>query len=170
MQSPSEPQTEECPFFFKVGSCRHRARCIRSHELPEHSAAIMIEDVLPPQPKIAQSDLMHMIQELFIEISMVKPIQEIVVAANTSPHLQGCVLMSFGSNQDAEDVLENINSRWFAGKPVLAHYIPAGVLTGSICREGASCRRSLDCSYVHPASLPQEFWHTLFSAQLQQQE
>lgn len=166
--SRSQPNSNECQFFYKVGACRHYERCIRAHTLPSRSTVLMIESIIPSSADQDEEKYLNTIRELFIEIALIKPIKEIVVSANTSLHLQGCILVSFNSFKDAETVLTKINSRYFAGKPVVAHYLPSGQISYSLCREGDSCRRTLDCSYVHPKELPTSFWKELFSAQLQQ--
>lgn len=121
----------------------------------------------PTEPIRLSPEILNMLRELFIEIAIIAPIKEIMVAGNTSPHLLGFVYISFDNEQDAAKVLEVVSNRWFDNRPIFAHYLPAKNIGATLCRDNYRCRRGLDCNYVHPVKdIPLSFWNELFSAQL----
>ena len=171
---PVPASEEECQFFHKVGSCRHGNKCVRKHTIPSESKAIILVSMPLPlrhgRPTNSMDALEKTIENIFVEIALMAPIQEIVVASNDSPHISGNVYISFANASDAAGVLTNINARWFNERPIFATYLPSQNPSFAVCREGSSCQRKLDCNYVHPLVVNEDLWRKLFTAQARSKE
>lgn len=111
------------------------------------------------------ADLDQFVENVFVGVALIAPIEEICIASNDSPHLAGSVYIAFQNAGDAARVLTNINARWFDKEPIFASYLPSQSIAMAVCREGDACQRQLDCNYVHPFPVSGSLWTRLFTAQ-----
>lgn len=160
---------EECQFFYKIGSCRHGNKCIRKHTNVKDSPVLILDNIL-----LSSTNLQEEVKDIFIEVALIAPIWNMLVAGNQSPHIRGTIYIEFQNESDAQKAYQVLNKRWFAKKPIFAKFLPSQLLTTVLCRDGDRCTRKDECNYVHMARIPQDFWRELFTSQLastlQQQE
>jgi len=50
----TEEDRINCPFFYKIGACRHGERCSRTHVRPQFSTTVLVPHFYTPPP--AQPD------------------------------------------------------------------------------------------------------------------
>ncbi|GFX62739.1 splicing factor U2AF 35 kDa subunit-like protein [Trichonephila clavipes] len=66
------------------------------------------------------------------------------VCDNLGDHLVGNVYVKFRREEDAEKAVEDLNKRWFAGRPIYAELSPVTDFREACCRqyEMGECTRS----------------------------
>lgn len=149
-----------CTFYQKVGVCRHGESCVRRHEHPSRSCCILLKNM-----PFTEATRTSVIEDVFIEAAMQAEVLDMVVAANTEPHLRGSIYIRFSTPEGAAKVTENFNNRWFDGTPVFAELIPAHDLHQTLCMSEKECTRGLKCNYVHQRQEGPTFWQSLYASQ-----
>lgn len=149
-----------CTFYQKVGVCRHGTSCVRRHEHPSKSCCILLKNI-----PFTDATREKVVEDVFVEAALQAEVQDMIVAANTEPHLKGCIYIRFGTPDDAAKVAENFDNRWFDGTPVFADLIPAHDLRQPMCMNERECTRGLKCNYVHQFKEDPIFWQQLYASQ-----
>ncbi|KAI9556356.1 hypothetical protein GHT06_018930 [Daphnia sinensis] len=91
-------------------------------------------------------------------------IEEMNVCDNLGDHLVGNVYIKFRREEDAEKAVNDLNNRWFAGRPVYAELSPVTDFREACCRqyELGECTRSGFCNFMHLKPISRELRRELY--------
>lgn len=175
----TERDKVNCPFYFKIGACRHGDRCSRMHNKPLFSQTIMFENMyrsidqirnaaaaqgLPP-PAVPEGDEQYHFEDFYEdvweEMSKYGEVEEIHICENLSDHLAGNTYVKFRDEDGAQNALKNARGRWYAGRPVKVEYSPVTDFRESRCRpfERRECDRGDYCNFMHIRRLPDDLYY-----------
>lgn len=92
-------------------------------------------------------------------------IEEMNVCDNLGDHLVGNVYIKFRNEADAEKAANDLNNRWFGGRPVYSELSPVTDFREACCRqyEMGECTRSGFCNFMHLKPISRELRRYLYS-------
>lgn len=177
----TEKDKVNCSFYFKIGACRHGDRCSRVHNKPSFSQTILIQNlyVNPQNSAKAQGDgkeisdeenqkhFDEFFEDIYVELEeKYGTIDEMNVCDNLGDHLIGNVYVKFKREEDAEKAVEDLNNRWFAGKPVYAELSTVTDFREAGCRqyEIGACTRGGFCNFMHLKQISNNLKRDLFGS------
>lgn len=166
-KNKSEKSQIYCSFFNNVGSCMHGEACSKIHVRPNISKTILLCNLypnplkfismLPEQTLIIEPDTLarnfdEFYIDLYEELRMYGPIEDLLVAGNLCDHLVGNVLVRFVDELDAVNALEDLQHRFYAGRPIDAQFSPVENLQESTCKQYFTneCKHGDNCNFIHP--------------------
>lgn len=172
-----------CSFYFKIGACRHGDRCSRIHNKPSFSQTTLLQNLyVNPQNSAKSADGSHLVanvsdeemqehydnffEDVFVECEdKYGEIEEMNVCDNLGDHLVGNVYIKFRREEDAEKAVNDLNNRWFGGRPVYAELSPVTDFREACCRqyEMGECTRSGFCNFMHLKPISRELRRYLYS-------
>lgn len=178
----TEKDKVNCPFYYKIGACRHGDRCARTHNKPLFSQTLLLANlyVSPdqiveraaalrmPSPDIPaeerESHFDDFYEDVYNEMSRFGRVEAMVVCENRSDHLAGNTYVKFTDEDSARAALAAMQGRWYAGRPVLAEYSPVTDLSDGKCRkfEEETCERGDFCHFMHARRLPDDLYRRLY--------
>ena len=87
----------------------------------------------------------------FEEFYVENGILELVVCDNTNDHLIGNVYARFKDEDSAQRACDELNSRWYAGRPIYCELSPVTDFREACCRlnSGEGCVRGGFCNFIH---------------------
>ena len=104
-----------CPFYFKIGACRHGDTCTRLHNKPPASQTIVFSHIyenpssaialadgrdVPKEDRVAAVEhFQDFFEEVFMELAKFGEIEDIVVADNIGDHMIGNMYVKFASEE-----------------------------------------------------------------------
>ena len=119
-----------CPFYLKIGACRHGDRCSRLHNKPTFSQTILLNNMYQ-QPvhlmdpaggllegvdeKEVRKHFEEFFEDVFTEMCEFGEVQEMCVAGNLGDHLVGNTYVQFYDEDCAEKALQAMAGRFYAG-------------------------------------------------------
>ena len=121
----TEQDKVNCSFYFKIGACRHGERCSRKHVKPSYSQTILCPNLYQnpahePNNQLNESQVQThfdaFYEDMFCEFAKYGEVETIVVCDNTGDHLIGNVYARFKYEEDAQKAIDDLNSRWYAGR------------------------------------------------------
>lgn len=157
----TEKDKVNCSFYYKIGACRHGDKCSRKHVKPSYSVTLLIPNLYlnpshDPHCSLSSAQLQQHFdlfwEDLFVELSLrYGPIDEMVICDNIGDHLIGNVYVRFREEEAAGRAVEDLNKRWYAGRPVFAELSPVTDFRESCCRqyENGECNRGGYCNFMH---------------------
>ena len=163
----TEEDKVNCPFYLKMGACRHGDRCSRIHNRPILSQTILLQNMyvppmqqydaqtgqpLPQDEDMLQDHFEEFYEDIFEELNSVGgELEQLRVCENLSDHLTGNVYAKFYEEEDAEKALKALMGRFYAGRPILAQFCPVTDFKDARCRqyEEATCGRGGYCNFMH---------------------
>ncbi len=157
----TEKDKVNCSFYYKIGACRHGETCSRKHVKPQYSPTILLPNMyknpahdaacsLTEAQLQAHFDLFY--EDIFTELSLKYGyIEDMLVCDNLGDHLMGNIYVRFTDEESASRAVEDLNKRWYAGKPVFAELCPVTEFKDSCCRqyEMGECNRGGFCNFMH---------------------
>lgn len=172
-----------CSFYFKIGACRHGDRCSRIHNKPTFSQTVLLQNLyVNPQNSAKSADGSHLVanvsdeemqehydnffEDVFVECEdKYGEIEEMNVCDNLGDHLVGNVYIKFRNEADAEKAANDLNNRWFGGRPVYSELSPVTDFREACCRqyEMGECTRSGFCNFMHLKPISRELRRYLYS-------
>ncbi|XP_062580955.1 splicing factor U2AF 26 kDa subunit-like isoform X2 [Saccostrea cucullata] len=175
----TEKDKVNCSFYFKIGACRHGERCSRLHNKPTFSQTVLIENLyMNPQNTALTADGSHIqmddtelqqfyddfFEEVYVELEKYGEIEEMNVCDNLGDHLVGNVYVKFRYEEDAEKAVNELNNRWFNGRPVHAELSPVTDFREACCRqyEMGECTRGGFCNFMHLKPISRELRRELY--------
>jgi splicing factor U2AF subunit len=179
----TEEDKANCPFFYKVGSCRHTEKCLRNHERPAFSCTVLfphmwpnpIEEskTKPTAPRKSKQEEDEEFKEFFVDVfeEMAKfgEVEDILICENLGEHMLGHVFVKFYDEEDAKKCVEGMKGRFFAGKALAPEFSPVSDFREAQCRQfdTRNCSRALMCNFAHIRLLPHhaEFLRSLKTKQ-----
>lgn len=173
----TEKDKVNCSFYFKIGACRHGDRCSRKHIKPLFSQSVLIQNLfqnpvystLKDQYSLPQLqehfDLFY--EDLFIHFAKFGEIIDLKVCDNVGDHLVGNVYCRFRLEESAQLLVDDLNNRFYQGKPVFAELSPVTDFKESCCRQydENKCNRGGLCNFMHLKKVSPDLVADLFDAQ-----
>jgi len=175
----TEKYKVHCPFYFKIGACRHGDRCSRIHLKPTQSQALVLKHMYVNPANQAsivdgqsleydeQESLEHFeefYEDIFAEFSKFGQVEELNVCDNLGEHLVGNVYVKYTHEESAEKCVVNLNGRFYAGKPLYCELSPVTNFGEARCRQFdmGECSRGGYCNFMHLKKISQELEKKLF--------
>mmetsp|Transcript_15466 Transcript_15466/g.21532 ORF Transcript_15466/g.21532 Transcript_15466/m.21532 type:complete len:195 (-) Transcript_15466:1385-1969(-) len=184
----TEKDRVNCPFYFKIGACRHGNKCSRLHNKPTSSQTILFVNLYqnpalkspvgkdglpkPKNPYKSQKQFEFFYEDLFQEMSFFGAIDNIYVCDNLSDHLIGNVYVKFLSDKSAMKALKSVSGRFYSKRLIVAETSPVTDFRESTCRqyEDNTCNRGGYCNFMHLKPIKRSFRNKLFSLKKSKQE
>ncbi|CAG8602449.1 1152_t:CDS:2 [Ambispora gerdemannii] len=172
----TEKDKVNCSFYFKIGACRHGDRCSRKHVKPTFSQTILCSNIYQnpahdtnctmTEDEI-QSHFDDFYEDFFTELCKYGEVEEMHVCDNVGDHLIGNVYARFRYEEDAQRAVDNLNQRFYAGRPIYAELSPVTDFREACCRqnENAECTRGGFCNFMHLKEVSRRLKKELFAAQ-----
>lgn len=162
----TEEDKVNCPFYFKIGACRHGDRCSRQHHRPPFSQTILIAHMWQnPMCAIAsaggdlqaidqakfQEDFDEFYDEIFEEFNAFGKLEDVQVCENLGDHMVGNVYVKYNDEEFAELALQKLNGRFYAGRMLTCEYSPVTDFREARCRQydEGTCSRGPYCNFMH---------------------
>ncbi|GMY25103.1 splicing factor U2af small subunit B-like [Fagus crenata] len=178
----TEKDRVNCPFYFKIGACRHGDRCSRLHTKPTISPTLLLSnmyqrpDMLTPAPALnpqtqpnldprhIQDHFEDFYQDLFDELSKYGHLESLNICDNLADHMVGNVYVQFREEEHAANALRNLNGRFYSGRPIIVDFSPVTDFREATCRqyEENVCNRGGYCNFMHLKKISKELRRKLF--------
>ncbi|CAG8475450.1 16064_t:CDS:2 [Cetraspora pellucida] len=106
-------------------------------------------------------------EDFFTELCKYGEVEEMHVCDNVGDHLIGNVYARFRYEEDAQKAVDNLNQRFYAGRPIYAELSPVTDFREACCRqnENAECTRGGFCNFMHLKEVSRYLKKELFAAQ-----
>lgn len=158
----TEQDRVNCPFYAKMGACRHGDRCSRLHHKPSFSPSMLLGNMYQ-NPKAQGAEMLNIDEELLRkhfeefyedvhgELSDFGLIEELHVVDNVGDHMVGNVYVMFEDEEGCARALTALNGRFYAGRPIMAEFSPVTDFTEARCRQydESQCNRGGHCNFMH---------------------
>ncbi|KAJ8432206.1 hypothetical protein Cgig2_027728 [Carnegiea gigantea] len=175
----TEKDRVNCPFYFKIGACRHGDRCSRLHNRPTISPTLLLSNMYqrpdmitpgvdaqgqPISPGALQSHFEDFYEDIFEELSKFGEIETLNVCDNLADHMIGNVYVQFREEDQAAAALQALHGRFYSGRPIIADFSPVTDFREATCRqfEEESCNRGGYCNFMHVKMIGRELRRKLF--------
>ncbi|PRQ33244.1 putative transcription factor C3H family [Rosa chinensis] len=175
----TEKDRVNCPFYFKIGACRHGDRCSRLHTKPSVSPTLLLSNMYqrpdmitpgvdaqgqPIDPRQMQTHFEEFYEDLFQELSKYGEIESLNVCDNLADHMVGNVYVQFREEEHAANALKNLTGRFYAGRPIIVDFSPVTDFREATCRqyEENTCNRGGYCNFMHLKRIGRELRRELF--------
>ncbi|KAK7261257.1 hypothetical protein RIF29_27565 [Crotalaria pallida] len=175
----TEKDRVNCPFYFKIGACRHGDRCSRLHTKPSISPTILLSnmyqrpDMITPgvdphgnsiDPRKIQDHFEEFYEDLFDELSKYGDIESLNVCDNLADHMVGNVYVQFREEEHAANAVRNLTGRFYAGRPIIVDFSPVTDFREATCRqyEENTCNRGGYCNFMHLKKIGRDLRCQLF--------
>lgn len=175
----TEKDRVNCPFYFKIGACRHGDRCSRLHTKPSISPTLLLSNMYqrpdmitpgvdaqgnPIDPRKIQDHFEDFYEDLFEELNKYGEIESLNVCDNLADHMVGNVYVQFREEEYAAKALKNLSGRYYAGRPIIVDFSPVTDFREATCRqyEENTCNRGGYCNFMHLKRIGRELRRQLF--------
>ena len=175
----TEEDKVNCPFYFKIGACRHSDRCSRIHHKPAFSPTILMKHIyrnpnaiLNPamaatlgattnnnnnsNPDKNMEDFLVFFEDMFLELSKYGRLEGLHVVDNLGDHMIGHVYAKFSDEEEAADAMEKLQGRYYDGILIQCEYSPVTDFREARCRDYDEdvCSRAGFCNFLHVKPVP----------------
>jgi len=176
----TEEDKVNCPFYFKIGACRHADRCSRLHHRPAFSPTILIKHIYrhpireaelrastaknnderkeleKVDSKKSMEDFLQFFENMYEELGKFGRIEALHVCDNLGDHMIGHVYAKFTDEEEAADALQILNGRFYDGRKMEVEYSPVTDFREARCRDfdEDTCSRGGFCNFMHIKPVP----------------
>lgn len=170
----TEEDKVNCPFYYKIGACRHSDRCSRLHHKPAFSPTLLVKHLYRHPQRLAelqqaatagpaivdhekaQEDFLVFYEDLYMEFSKFGRIDALHVCDNLGDHMIGHVYCKFTDEEDASDALQVMNDRYYDGRKMEVEFSPVQNFQEARCRDfdEENCARGGFCNFMHVKPVP----------------
>eukprot|EP01035_Chromulina_nebulosa_P039482 gene39482-53383_t len=155
----TEEDKVNCPFYFKIGACRHGDKCSRQHHKPPFSETVIVKhmwnnpmcaiasaggNILMMDKNKSQEILDDFYEEIFEEVKKYGKIEDIQVCENLGDHMVGNVYIKYIDEEDASNALQGLNGRFYAGRVLACEFSPVTDFREARCRQYDEVRISFN--------------------------
>lgn len=172
-----------CPFYYKIGACRHGSRCSRQHNKPTASPTILLPNMyqhpalqaergldglpLPVNAEFMQTHFSDFFEDVFEELAKYGEIEQMNVCDNLGDHLVGSVYVKYSDEQSASRAMKALTNRYYLGRPVNSEYSPVTDFREATCRqfEQKACQIGPYCNFLHIIQPPKDVKDRTFGRQ-----
>lgn len=175
----TEKDRVNCPFYFKIGSCRHGDRCSRLHNRPSISPTLLLSNMYqrpdmitpgvdpqgqPLDPRKIQQHFEDFYEDIFTELAKFGEIESLNVCDNLADHMIGNVYVQFREEDQAAKALHALHGRFYNARPIIADFSPVTDFREATCRqfEENSCNRGGYCNFMHVKLIGRDLRRRLF--------
>ncbi|XP_075485082.1 splicing factor U2af small subunit B-like isoform X2 [Primulina tabacum] len=175
----TEKDRVNCPFYFKIGACRHGDRCSRLHNRPNISPTLVLSNMYqrpdmitpgvdaqgqPIDPAKIQEHFEDFYEDLFEELSKFGEIETLNICDNLADHMIGNVYVQFKEEDQAAAALQALQGRYYSGRPIIGDFSPVTDFREATCRqyEENNCNRGGYCNFMHVKMIGRELRRKLF--------
>mmetsp|Transcript_20841 Transcript_20841/g.34449 ORF Transcript_20841/g.34449 Transcript_20841/m.34449 type:complete len:263 (+) Transcript_20841:69-857(+) len=173
----TEEDKVNCPFYHKIGACRHSERCSRLHHKPAFSPTLLIKHLyrhpvrqaemmggvmstteaekLVDKEK-AQEDFLVFFEDIYSELCKFGQLEALHVVDNLGDHMIGHVYCNFRDEEMASDALQVLQGRHYDGRLLQVEFSPVTDFREARCRDydEESCARGGVCNFFHVKPVP----------------
>ncbi|CAM6083086.1 unnamed protein product [Calypogeia fissa] len=177
----TEKDRVNCPFYFKIGACRHGDRCSRLHNRPTISPTLLLSNMyqrpdmatpgLDPNgqnidPRRIQEHFEDFYEDIYEELGKYGELESLNVCDNLADHMVGNVYVQFQEEEQAAAALQALTGRFYAGRPIIADFSPVTDFREATCRqyEENTCNRGGYCNFMHLKKISRELRRKLFGS------
>lgn len=168
----TEEDRVNCPFYWKIGACRHGDQCSRTHYKPTSGQTLILRHLYQNPPVAlaiaegqdvddevadqAQDHFEAFFEEVFEELSKFGEIEETVVVDNIGDHMIGNTYVKYCNEEDAEVALRKLTGRYYGGRLIEAEFSPVTDFREARCRQfvDGQCTRGGYCNFMHLKHIP----------------
>ncbi|EDO07135.2 putative U2 splicing factor subunit [Babesia bovis T2Bo] len=168
----TEEDRVNCPFYWKIGACRHGDQCSRAHYKPSAAQTLVIRHMYQNPPvaiAIAEGQMIsdelldkaadhfeEFYEEVFLELMKYGEIEDMVVCDNIGDHIIGNVYVKYRDENSAAHAISMLSGRFYGGKPIQCEYTPVTDFREARCRQfvEGQCRRGGYCNFMHIKHVP----------------
>jgi splicing factor U2AF 35 kDa subunit len=173
----TEEDKVNCPFYFKIGACRHGDRCSRLHHRPAFSPTLLVKHIYRHPVRLAEiaqqsngggggssaidekkslDDFLDFYEDMFLEFGKFGRIDELHICDNLGDHMIGHVYIKFFNEEDASDALQAMNGRFYDGRKMDVEFSPVSDFREARCRDYDEdlCARAGFCNFLHSKPVP----------------
>lgn len=168
----TEEDKVNCPFYFKIGACRHSDRCSRLHHKPAFSPTLLVQHLYQhpdrqaelqkavggtvPSKEQALEEFLCFYEDMYTEFSKFGRVEELHVVDNLGDHMIGHVYVKFENEEQASDALQVMNGRYYEGRPMQVEFSPVTDFREARCRDYDEdvCQRGGFCNFLHAKPVP----------------
>ncbi|KAL9178490.1 hypothetical protein ACHAXT_001828 [Thalassiosira profunda] len=173
----TEEDKVNCPFYFKIGACRHADRCSRIHHRPAFSQTILIKhiyrhpireaeltaaregrsvDGIAIDEEKAREEFLAFFEDFFEELSKFGRLEALHICDNLGDHMIGHAYAKFSEEEEAADALNVMNGRYYDGRRMEVEFSPVTDFREARCRDfdEDTCRRGGFCNFMHIKPVP----------------
>ncbi|CAK7345954.1 unnamed protein product [Dovyalis caffra] len=175
----TEKDRVNCPFYFKIGACRHGDRCSRLHNRPTISPTLLLSNMYqrpdmitpgvdaqgqPLDPHKIQEHFEEFYEDIFEELGKFGEIESLNVCDNLADHMIGNVYVQFKEEDQAAAALQALQGRFYSGRPIIADFSPVTDFREATCRqfEENNCNRGGYCNFMHVKLIGRDLRRKLF--------
>ncbi|KAK9868560.1 hypothetical protein WJX84_010682 [Apatococcus fuscideae] len=176
----TEKDRVNCPFYFKIGACRHGDRCSRLHNRPTISPTLLLQNMyqnpalnappgpdglpMPVDPRESQEHFEDFYEDIFEELAKHGEIENLNVCDNLADHMVGSVYVKFRDEEGAAKALTSLQGRFYAGRPIMIEFSPVTDFREATCRqyEENTCTRGGYCNFMHLRPISRDLRKQLF--------
>eukprot|EP00850_Spirogloea_muscicola_P024979 SM001896S05150 [mRNA] locus=s1896:9:1894:- [translate_table: standard] len=180
----TEKDRVNCPFYFKIGACRHGDRCSRIHNRPSASPTLLFSNmyqspdagfhggvdaegnIRQSDPRKLQEHFEDFYEDIFEELSKYGEVENLNVCDNLADHMIGNVYVKFREEDQAAAALHGMAGRFYSGRPILVEPCPVTDFREATCRqyEENTCNRGGYCNFMHLKKISRELRRKLFGS------
>lgn len=175
----TEKDRVNCPFYFKIGACRHGDRCSRLHNRPTISPTLLLSNMYqrpdmitpgvdpqgnPISPHKIQEHFEDFYEDIFEELSKFGEIETLNVCDNLADHMIGNVYVLFKEEDQADAALKALQGRFYSGRPIIVDFSPVTDFREATCRqyEEDNCNRGGYCNFMHVKMIGKDLRRRLY--------
>lgn len=107
------------------------------------------------------------LQDVFCELVKFGNLLEMHVCDNVGDHLIGNVYARYEWEDEAQSAVDDLNNRWYSGRPLFAELSPVTDFREACCRQNdmGECNRGGFCNFMHLREPPTEMLKELHHQQ-----
>ncbi|KAN0048003.1 hypothetical protein ACTA71_002394 [Dictyostelium dimigraforme] len=177
----TEKDQQNCPFYLKIGACRHGDRCSRLHNKPVLSQTILLPNLYQSPiskkaieaaggqaPNLSDAELQQHFDEFYEDIyeglAKYGQVDLLNVCANLGDHLVGNVYVKYQKEDDANESIKGLKGRFYDGRPIISEFSPVTDFTEARCRQYdvGTCNRGGFCNFMHLHNPSKSLYYKLF--------
>ena len=175
----TEKDRVNCPFYFKIGACRHGDRCSRLHNRPTISPTLVLvnmyqrPDMITPgvdaqgqpiDPHKMQEHFEDFYEDIYEELSKFGEIENLNICDNLADHMIGNVYVQFREEDQAAAAHIALQGRFYSGRPIVVDFSPVTDFREATCRqyEENSCNRGGYCNFMHVKKIGRDLRKKMF--------
>ncbi|KAF8409865.1 hypothetical protein HHK36_002383 [Tetracentron sinense] len=175
----TEKDRVNCPFYFKIGACRHGDRCSRLHNRPTISPTLLLSNMYqrpdmitpgvdpqgqPIDPRKIQEHFEDFYEDIYEELHKFGELESLNICDNLADHMVGNVYVQFKEEDQAAAALQALQGRFYSARPIIVDFSPVTDFREATCRqyEENSCNRGGYCNFMHVKQIGRALRRKLF--------
>ena len=119
-------------------------------------------------PEELQQQFDDFYEDIFIELAKYGEMEDLIICDNMGDHLVGNVYIRYQFEDMAAKCVQELNERFYAGRPLFAELSPVTDFRESCCRQNemGECNRGGYCNFMHLRYPSRKLKRRIMSAQM----